>query len=397
MRRITTLLPILIFTFAVFNLSAEPKRIIESPFVPMSPEVMAQGGSFVAAAHGYNSLFYNPAGFAEKGGSVTLASVNTWIYANPARVYQLLKDMSNPAAAAGLLGLINDQVTSGGFGVGTAMGIGITGRGLGLGAVVMMDSYLYGPTILGIEGDITATIGFIGGLALPVNLFGLNFKIGADVRPMVRVHAPLPNSDALGLIMSLAGGGDVMAALNNADAFHGFGLGLDFGTTVAIGPVKAALAVRDLGGTRFYYTKNTFKEVAEAFGSGGDFPPGEEVSQTDYEFVIPMNVSGGVEFHPDLGILKFIIDPSVHADIQDLIGVIRDKRTLWTLLHIGSEVRLLHIFKVRAGFNQGYITMGGGIKLLFLDFNFALFTRELGRHLGDRPNSGATVEFALRF
>ena len=394
MRKILILFLLLTFV-AVFSVSAAPKRIIESPFIPMSPEVMAQGGSFVAAAHGYNSLFYNPAGFAEKGGSITLASLNTWLYSNPARAYQILKGMSDPGAR--MFELLNDQITSGGFGVGASMGIGITGRGLGLGAVFIMDSYLYGPTLLGIEGDVTGTLGFIGGLALPINLFGLKFKVGADVRPMVRIHAPLANKDALALIMSLASGRDVMAALNSATAYHGFGLGLDFGASVAIGPIKAALSVRNLAGTRFYYSENSFKEVADSFGSNGSFPEGTEVPQSDYEYVIPMNISGGVEFHPDLGVLSFIVDPSVHADLQDLIGVIREKRTPWTLLHIGSEVKLLRIFKLRAGFNQGYITMGGGIKLLFIDVNAALFTRELGKHLGDRPNSGVTVEAALRF
>jgi len=394
LKRIFILLLLLTFVTG-FSVSAEPKRIIERPFVPMSPEVMAQGGSFVAAAHGYNSLFYNPAGFAEKGSSVTIASLTTWIYSNPARAYGLLKGMSNPGTE--MFGLLNDQLTSGGFGVGASMGIGITGRGLGLGAVFIMDSYLYGPTMLGIEGDVTGTLGFIGGLALPVNLFGLNFKAGVDVRPMIRIHAPLLNKDALGLIMSLASGGDVMAALNNATAYHGFGLGLDFGLSAAKGPLKAALSVRDLAGTRFYYSANSFKEVADSFGSNGSFPDGTEVSQDEYEYVIPMNISGGVEFHPDLEVLSFLIDPSVHADLQDLVGVIRDKRTPWTLLHIGSEVKLARIFSVRAGFNQGYITMGGGIRLLFLDVNAALFTRELGRHLGDRPNSGVTVEAALRF
>lgn len=394
MKKILVLL--LIFTFAIaYSVSAETKRVIENPFIPMSPEVMAQGGSFVAAAHGYNSLFYNPAGFAEKGGSVTLVTFNPWLYSNPARAYSILKGMSNPGT--GMFELLNDQLTSGGFGVGASMGIGITGRGLGLGAVFIMDSYLYGPTMLGIEGDLTGTLGFIGGLALPINLFGLNFKFGADVRPMVRIHAPLPNKDALGLIMSLAGGGDVMASLNSATAYHGFGLGLDLGASLTIGPIKAALSIRDLAGTRFYYSENSFKEVADSFAANGSFPTGTEVSQSDYEYVIPMNISGGVEFHPDLGVLSFLVDPSVHADLQDLIGVIRDKRTPWTLLHIGSEVKLLRIFKLRAGFNQGYITMGGGIKLLFLDINAALFTRELGKHLGDRPNSGVTVETALRF
>ena len=387
------LLLVLLATFPSL-LFAEAVRIEEAPFVPMSPEVMAQGGSFVGAAHGYNALFYNPAGFAEKGGSITISSMNLWMYANPVRAWEFLKGFSSPGP--GMIALINDQVVSGGFGVGASAGIGIVGRGLGLGAAFIMDSYLYGPTMLGIAGDLSGTIGFIGGLALPVNLFGIKFKFGGDVRPMVRVHAPLPNSDALSLITSFATGGDMMAALNSAKAYHGFGLGVDLGTSIALGPIKASIAVRDLGGTRFYYSENTFGDIVASLQSQGGFPNGNPVPTDQREYVIPMNVSGGVVFHPDLGVLRFLIDPMVHADLQDLVGVIRDKRSPWTLLHIGSEVKLLSLFSVRAGLNQGYITVGGGVKLLFLDFNFALFTRELGKHVGDIPNSGVTVEAALR-
>ena len=35
----------------------------EIPFVPMSPEIMGRGGSTIADARGYDSLFSNPAGF----------------------------------------------------------------------------------------------------------------------------------------------------------------------------------------------------------------------------------------------------------------------------------------------------------------------------------------------
>ena len=73
-------------------------EIFESPFLPVSPEVMGQGGSFVAAAHGYNSLFYNPAGFARPDGSFTLASATAWMYSRPDRILAALEGMSDSPA-----------------------------------------------------------------------------------------------------------------------------------------------------------------------------------------------------------------------------------------------------------------------------------------------------------
>ena len=52
------------------------------PFDPYRPEsalVMGRGGSFTATASGYNSFFYNPAGFARRG-EFTLASTNLWVF-----------------------------------------------------------------------------------------------------------------------------------------------------------------------------------------------------------------------------------------------------------------------------------------------------------------------------
>jgi hypothetical protein len=49
------------------------------------------------------------------------------------------------------------------------------------------------------------------------------------------------------------------------------------------------------------------------------------------------------------------------------------------------------------GFNQGCLTLGVGAKLLFLDLNAAFFTREMGKYIGDRPNSGMSLEAAIRF
>ena len=359
---------------------------------------MAQGGSFVAVAHGYNALFYNPAGFAEKGGSFTLASANPWLFLRPDLLIDYLE--SDPFSGGfdlgvlgGLLEMITEQLTTTGLGVGTSAGIGIVGMGVGLGVVMTVDSYLHG-TLLGAEGDLTATFGFIGGGAIPINLLGINFKFGASIKPMIRVRVPLSADIFTGLF---GGGVDGPAdILNSVDAYHGFGLGVDLGASMELGPLNIALSVRDFGGTRFFYSRSSLGQLVEGFQNGTGFPEGDPLPE-DVKYVIPMNMSAGIAFRPDLGGLQRFLNPVIHADLQDVIGVIRDKKSPWTLLHMGAEITLLSFINLRAGLNQGYVTLGGGVKLLFLDVNFAVFTRELGKNLGDQPNSGVTLEAALRF
>ncbi|MEE8441408.1 MAG: hypothetical protein V3S41_06785, partial [Spirochaetia bacterium] len=72
MRRSLTLLLLLFGALRVF---AQPF----DPFQPANPIVMGRGGSFTATASGYNSFFYNPAGFA-RDGELTLASANIWAF-----------------------------------------------------------------------------------------------------------------------------------------------------------------------------------------------------------------------------------------------------------------------------------------------------------------------------
>ena len=55
------------------------------------------------------------------------------------------------------------------------------------------------------------------------------------------------------------------------------------------------------------------------------------------------------------------------------------------------------MFTFRTGLNQGYLTLGGGLKFSVFDLNFAVFTRELGANVGDQPLSGMTFDAAIRW
>jgi len=368
---------------------------IEPAFVPLSPSVMGQGGSAVATAHGYDSFFYNAAGFSRSKRELVIPGATAWVYARPdALLTFALGALSAPPAPADIVNLIGSQVTSGGFGVGASAGIGFVGDGLGLGMVLIVDSMLRGPTLLGLAGDLTGTLGFIGGLSVPLELGKAKIHLGVDIRPMLRFHIPLTNSDAIALVMAFASGSDLMSAISSASAVYGVGIGLDAGAILEWGPLLVGLSLRDFGGTRFQYGTETVSSILGTLQSQGRLPVGSAVADT---YVTPMEISAGIAFHPNLKKAAKYFDPSFQLDCQDIIGVIRDSRSPWALLHVGADIKMLSFFSLRAGLNQGYLTFGTGLKLAFLDLNAAVFTRELGAHLGDIPNAGATLEIALRF
>lgn len=377
--------------------SAFATDYVEIPFVPMSPEVMGRGDSIVADVHGYDSFFYNPAGYSRDNGSFTLSTANAWVYSRPDQAFNLAQQLiAGTNTTAGVLSFMNDQVTRGGIGAGASFGVGYVGNGLGLGAVVIVDSLLSGPTLLGLSGYLTGTIGFIGGLSVPFDVLGFKIHVGGDVRPMIRVHAPLTSAVALSLLTAVASNADIIAALNSANALYGVGIGLDVGTIAEIGWLSIGISIRDLGGTSFRYETTSFGVVSNALQTQIEFPATGTLVTAD-QYTIPMNVMIGIALHPDMGSFNNIIDPSLSVDLSDAIGALSGTSSIWTLLHMGAELQLLSLFSLRGGLNQGYLTMGLGAKLLFLDLNFALFTQELGAHVGDQPNSGATLDVAIRW
>jgi len=369
--------------------------IVEQAFVPLSPAIMGQGGSYIASAQGYNSFFYNPAGFSRGSGGFTALSSSTWIFSRPDLLLgQITQNIVGSQTSSSLLNYINSQITTGGLGIGSSLGFGYIGNGFGLGSVFIMNSSLYGATALGATGDLTATLGFIGGFSFPFVLAD-NIKIhaGADIRPMIRMHTPITNSTAVALLTALTSGGDVGNALNSATTVYGSGIGLDLGVIAELWWFNLGLSIRDLGGTRFNYATNTFGSVTGNVALHGSFPSGDQATDT---YVIPMDIGFGFAFHPDMGKTNLFFDPIIDFDMRDINGIIDGTANFWTLLHFGTEIRLINLFAIRAGLNQGYLTAGVGIKVFAFDLNMAVFTEELGLHLGDRPASGVTFSLDVK-
>jgi hypothetical protein len=368
-------------------------QIAEAPFAPVSPVIAGRGGSAISTVQGFDSFFYNPAGLSIGAGGVTTSSTS-WMYSRPdlliSQAVQLVLGTTNPTATFNFL---SSQVTSGGFGAGSAIGFGYIRGGLGLGAAFIIDSMLYGQTMLGCTGDITATLGFMGGLSVPFDLAGIKFRVGGDLRPMIRIHGLLPNSSAISVVNAIATGGDIAGALSAAPAVYGSAVGLDLGMIGEWSWFSFGLSIRDLGGTTFFYSMNTFGSVTGTLASQGRLPAGSSVSDS---YAIPMDIGVGLTFHPDLGRVRYFVDPLLSVELHNINGALGGTSMFWTCIHAGTELRLFNLLALRAGLNQGYLTAGMGVKLLVFDLNMAVFTQELGQHLGDRPNSCITFNADVR-
>ena len=345
-------------------------------FAPVLPEIIGQGGAFTANAHGYGALVTNPAGFSMKNGSFTLLSMNLGPYFLPTEQAMTgIQAFMDGKPEDGITDL-SDIITTNGVGTNMNVGIGIVGKGLGLGLIIDGDIYGSGKTAFGsaFDGALTAT-GIAGlSLKLGTDTFGIN--IGGDIKLMHRIKM-----EDIAVV-------DLLADDPSFNVYTGNAIGLDLGAIMQLGTLSFGLSLRDIGGTQFMYQIQDINSDSFDPMAAGD----------DKSYKIPMQATAGVSYHPDFGGLRFIIDPVFNFDYQKIFYSEEENETsFWTGVHAGTEVKVLRFMKVRAGINQGYVTAGIGAKLLFFDLNASYFTREMGRFAGSQPNSGFTMEAALRF
>ncbi|MFO7848704.1 MAG: hypothetical protein R6V67_01980 [Spirochaetia bacterium] len=372
-------------------------------FAPVSPRIMGQGNSFTAVADGYESLFTNPAGFARSGGSFTLLSATGSPYIPLEKMEDFtgfMGDVSNldpeNDSMSDILSPIDSLLRENGIGGNASAGMGFVGKNIGLG--VILDSDLYGrarrDTLLSTRMKGHATVGGVAGLAFPFHFGDTTLYAGGDLRYMYRMRSrDLTMKDVLEMSAADSGGTQEEPEV---ELLVGDTFAMDLGLIAERGPFTLGLSVRDFLGTEFSY------EIATA----NDMETRSELTENDPEYIIPMSVNLGASYRPDLGGLSRIIDPMFHAEYkhvfyQDSVYErnegYKSTPSFWNHVHMGTEVKLLNFLKLRAGLNQGYPTVGAGLKLLFLDMNMSFFSREVGDYPGDEQNSGFTLEAALRF
>ena len=393
MKKIITFTLIL---FTVTGLAFAKERFYSPAFSWTSPEVKAQGGSFIANGSGYNSLLVNPASFEKtrekekkdgeikRKGELTILSMGGGFSGD---MFQFMEDVRSSEKS--LTQVILDQVTSSGMGASVQFGAGYVGKRIGIGFMSVTEMNApQAETTLGLTADIMSTSGMVFGYAHPFELGQFKLVVGGDVRPMYRVV--IDDIDIESLTSSLGGsGGDI--SFSSVDAMGGFGVGFDLGADFYWRDLIASVTMRDIGNTRYF-----FKPLNTVFGmefSGNDI---------DDVYVTPWTLNFGVAYNPTLGKVNRFLDPTVHASWsqplvrEDAINGYSAK-SFWTRLDMGAEVVLLSSVALRAGFQGGYFTAGFGLDLFFLELNGALYSEELGTHAGDKQYMGGSLEMAIRF
>jgi hypothetical protein len=354
---------------------------------PKDASSMGMGGTFKVFSTGYDTFFGNPAGFGSKKGELTFADLNTWVYVKPTQDNIAAVQRIINGDDSGMISTIEDLVVENGLGAGASIGLGWAGKGFGLGFTLVTDEVAAGTSLLGAKLISQTQANLTVGLAFPFRLGPLAFSVGADARLIYKLNSDPASGWPFSTIVNdiMVNNKDPGEAIQDLYILGGYGFALDAGATIGFGPFMLGAMVRDIG-LEMNMEKVQVKEVL----NNGTIP----MDGTDAVYALKPIITAGLGFKLDLG----IIAPSAYVEADDPLAVFSDGfDSIWGNLHAGAELKLLRFISLRAGLNQGYLSLGAGLNILFVKLDAALFTEEIGVNPGDFGRTGIAIQAAVRF
>lgn len=359
---------------------------VTSSLSPKTAKLMGMGGAFRVFSTGYDTFFGNPAGYATKEGSFTIADLAAWAYFKPTQenIEKAQAIVDGTASENQTASYIADWVTSNGLGVGASLGLGWAGKGFGLGFNLTTDEVAYGTSLLGSKLQSRTQGTAVAGLAFPFSLGPVNFRVGADARAYYLLDSDpasgWPFSNILGDYMATK---DFESTVRELAVVGGYGFAFDAGATVGIGPLVLGAMVKDYG-LEFYRGQTTIGDILDT-----QMVP---LEGTDAYIVLPVVLAGAsLQFN-----FGNVIAPALYVETEDPVGIVEDPDTVWTKVHAGAEVKLFNFLSARAGINKGWVSVGAGLDLRFLTVDAAFFTEETGINPGDFGRSGLALQVGIK-
>jgi hypothetical protein len=387
-------------------------------FSPISVRAMGMGGAGIAVAGRSDSFFLNPAALAAKRFQLSLPSIGVTVY-NPQQILEsgiigevqaASDDDSKMISAAQkyvkILGKgYNETVTTD-----AGFSIAFGGFGLGVQAQEKIHSYnkdgMTTSSKLIAEMNAAATLGY--GFRINIIEDSLSIDLGVAARFNYKAYSSAITVDTLTttFLGDESGGNDAKMNLflNTTPMMAGWAVPIDVGLSFNM-PVGFTLSsvVRNLNGK---YHMTAYPGISnwaeELFGDPltTDKTTNTTMSNSSFEFTIPWSLDIGLGWAPSFGSVDKLIRPTVAVDVVDLVDLFEEEITterLLTHLKAGAEVKLFSMLDVRAGLNQGYITVGAGLDLFIIRLDAAYYRQEFGVQLGDKPVDALTIRANIGF
>ena len=387
------LLLIVIFTLLNPTLFPETRRIEERISSP-SPRIKALGGKHAALADDFTTLLNNPAGFQEAGPVMSLSEITMGVsgpifdiagVAIEGSQGDIGSVITSPDVIALLQGLYSSMRVQG------PISFGYVGRGLGFGFINNSNIVFSNNKPLTISVTAQEEIALCGGYSfrvpLPEKLLS-KLDAGVLLKGFLRGETSIEKSFLQ--IPTLFTNFNT-SLLTEEPFFVVTGIGFDVGIRYSF---RDLIAFGIVGRDIFTPTLKSSYSNLTAFLENSETP-----AKTNG--LIPLDLSAGVMFTPELGRLRGYIDRlKIMLDYNDILDFLTHTATSkHPILHIGLgiEAVILNILSLRAGMYQGLFSAGLGLDLTFFTLNASMFGSELSSEPGLNPvyNLEVGLEFRL--
>jgi hypothetical protein len=419
MKRPWMCLPLLVvFIVAAVPAHAQNDMQTNRSFVA-SPKVLGMGDAGVALASRRTSFFYNPAHIGRTASliHINFAGVHGSISNSVVDQVEFFNNRLQPAIDTGIDNLSDSELRSlyeDAFAQGQARS-SVDGQ-------FLLPSVIVGGKGIGVGAGVFATTGFDyrienAGLGLPqLNVVSMNdimgvATVGVDVQKLLGMS---------GLAVGITGKYtrrfltvknkpiDAFSSDESIYVIEGRSLGFDVGVLYDVGlvPIPGTLT---LGATAYDIRASDFDYIF--YGTPADLPvigeqmdsddfavdPGEaeqEVAHANESYALSPSYRLGVAYSPPS--VGFLGSLSMAADYIGYKNPPVDQ-SFFAHLHMGAQLRLLRLFKVRGGISQGYPTFGAGLGLGIIHFDYAFYGVEDGRIPGQIRNQRHSAQVRIGF
>lgn len=402
-------------TEPVVRYDEDPNYALNFAFQPTLARYNAMGQSGLALQTRLDSFFSNPASLSKKGFALSLPSVSVTVYNieklvnDPEAVdiiNRLIKGQTEDSDMATLATKFLENLGSGRnvvakVDVGFGLKLGILGFGTNVQA--KFHGLNYGTSIASqkVIPEINAAQTIAFGLKV-VDTKSLSLSVGASVHGVYKAYY---KGIAAETIAPLINGGDVEnLILWSTPVMGGYAIPFDLG--VNLGLVNDTLTISatasNLNGKYYMKSYSGLGDLVNSFSEGAMKPPVGRFKKDSESFEIstPWSLNFGVAFAPYVPVLN----PVITADLVDMYEYIKsigskDSRFSDLLLHLnaGAEFGLFDVLTVRGGVNRGYLSVGAGLNLPFMQVDAAYGWQEFGNQIGDKPVDSLTIKFSLGY
>ncbi len=384
-----------------------------------SPRVLGMGDAGVAFASRQTAFFYNPAHIGRSASliHINIAGVHGAISNTVVDQVEFFNNRLQPAIDTGIDNLSDAELRSlyeDTFAQGQARS-SVNGQ-------FLLPSIVIGGKGLGVGAGVFATTGLDyrienAGLGLPQ----LNVVSTTDIMGVATVGLDLQKMMGFsGLAVGITGKYtrrfltvknkpiDAFSSDENVYFIEGRSLGFDVGVLYDVGliPLPGTLT---LGATAYDIRASDFDYIF--YGTPADLPViGDQMDSDDFvvdpvqaerevqhandRYALSPSYRIGVAYSPPS--IGFLGSLSVAADYIGYKHATVDQ-SFFAHLHMGAQMRLLRILKVRGGLSQGYPTFGAGLGLGIIHFDYAFYGVEDGRIPGQIRNQRHSAQVRIGF